>query len=809
MPHRWVLITLLTISATSPGVAAESIDFSHQIVPILRKHCVECHGGHEAKGGFSINTRRSFTDDGYATPGDVDASYFFELVTSADPELQMPPKGKPRVTADEVKLLKLWIEQELPWESEFSFSPQRYEPPLLPREVVLPPAVNGRNHPIDRILDNWLQERNLPLPSPIDDATFYRRVSLDLTGLLPSPAELKAFVQDPSPDKREVLVDQLLQRDIDYADHWLSFWNDLLRNDYTGTGFITGGRSQISSWLYESLLWNKPYDQFVRELLNPPSPESRGFIDGIKWRGEVSAGQTVEIQFSQSLSQAFLGVNMKCASCHDSFIDRWTLKEAYGLAAIYSTRELPIHRCDKPTGEIAAASWLFPELGQIDANSSQPERLRQLSELMTDPRNGRFSRTIVNRLWAQLMGRGIVHPLDAMQSPPWNADLLDELANTLVENNYDLKSILRFIATSEAYQSETEVLQDATEQNYVYRGPRAKRLTAEQFIDAVWSLTGSSPDKIDAPVLRAKVRPEELQQIQRHGQWIWSPLTIVDGKVQQPAGGETILLRKVIELPAGIAHGTVAVTCDNEFSLFINNREVAKGNNWEQLQTVKDLSQLHAGRNEIVAIAKNGASTPNPAGFYFEARMTDTQGNPHSVHSDDSWEWNPNIPKVQSKKLGAIQSDWKPTAIIPELSAWKQSVDIPAKVILASGEFTPPMTRASLMKSDFLMRSLGRPLREQIVSSRPGELTTLEAIDLTNGETLSASLAQGGKKLSEREWDDNNALIEFLFLSTLCRVPTEQERTLILEGLSTPPRPEQVEDLLWAILMMPEFMLNR
>ena len=106
--------------------------------------------------------------------------------------------------------------------------------------------------------------------------------------------------------------------------------------------------------------------------------------------------------------------------------------EAYGLAAIYASEPLQIHRCDKPTGDTATASWLFPELGEIDPQAPRAERLQQLADLMTHPENGRFTRTIVNRLWHQLMGRGIVHPLDAMQTEPWNDDLLDYLAWHLV-----------------------------------------------------------------------------------------------------------------------------------------------------------------------------------------------------------------------------------------------------------------------------------------------------------------------------------------------------------------------------------------
>ena len=186
---------------------------------------------------------------------------------------------------------------------------------------------------------------------------------MDLTGLLPESSKLDSFLADARPIVAQTLVDRLLADDEAYAEHWLTFWNDLLRNDYGGTGFITSGRKQISGWLYESLLTNKPYDRFVRELIAPPTDESRGFIDGIKWRGEVSAGQTVEIQFAQSVSQSLLGINLKCASCHDSFVDRWKLDEAYGLAAIYSierTRDSSLRQSDWTNGDgqmVVSRAW--------------------------------------------------------------------------------------------------------------------------------------------------------------------------------------------------------------------------------------------------------------------------------------------------------------------------------------------------------------------------------------------------------------------------------------------------------------------
>src|SRR5690606_10988946 len=170
---------------------------------------------------------------------------------------------------------------------------------------------------------------SIPWPGLVDDKTFIRRVYLDVTGLIPTPGEISAFVEDNDPCKREKLVDQLLHRDDDYAQHWLTFWNDLRRNDYSGTGYITGGRFDITRWLYNSLYDNKPYNWFVKELISA-SKESAGFVKGIKWRGTINSSQSTEMQAAQNVAQVFLGLNLKCASCHDSFISDWKLEDAYG-----------------------------------------------------------------------------------------------------------------------------------------------------------------------------------------------------------------------------------------------------------------------------------------------------------------------------------------------------------------------------------------------------------------------------------------------------------------------------------------------
>ncbi len=800
---RFLLILCAATASAAP------VDFSHQIVPVLREHCTECHAGDKKKGGFSMNDRESFMkggEDGVVVDlKDISKSTLLEAILSTDPDKQMPPKGK-RVSAEEVALLKSWIEGGLIWEPGFAFKKKSYEPPLKPRQVELPPVVGGRSNPVDRIIDAHLAKNKLGCPQPLSDAAFMRRVSLDLTGLLPEPDDLAKFVADKSSDKRAKFVMSLLNNDIAYADHWLTFWNDLLRNDYTGTGFITGGRKQITKWLYKSLVQNKPYDQFTRELI-APKPESAGFSEGIKWRGTVSAGQTVPIQFSQSVCQTFLGINMKCASCHDSFIDRWKLDEAYGLAAVVSDTPLEVFRCDKSQGRTQTASWLFPELGQIDASKNQAEKQKQLGALMTHPENGRFTRTLVNRLWHRLMGRGIVHPVDSMQTEPWNSDLLDYLATNFAEGGYDLKKTLAMICESQIYQSTAQVVSKTTDEHgYVFQGPRAKRLTAEQFIDAAWQITGAAPMKPDADVMRSKAEVGAVLKSPLKAQWIWGD-SAASGKA--PAAGETIAMRRSFPIKGQIKHAGAVITCDNEYKLYVNGKLLSSSTEWEKVEAVPLESALRtSAANEVLVIAKNAGSGPNAAGLFMEILVVTQDGYESRISSDASWEWTSKLPDAKGKFKNPAPV-WKPVVIVQPVPVWTEKTNGPASEMLAqitSGNST--MVRAGLVKCDFLMSTLGRPNRDQIVSMRPDDLSTLEAINLANGPILSRILEAGARNLMAKTWPAPQALVQWLYRFALSRDPSTDELNTALGALGATITEQGVQDLLWAVIMQPEFQLN-
>ncbi|MEN9949978.1 MAG: hypothetical protein RLY85_730, partial [Bacteroidota bacterium] len=463
---------------------------------ILAHNCYKCHGKDKVKGDLRLDIKEMFFKGGeggpVVIPGNAPESELIRRVKlPAGHEDAMPTKGK-RLTEKEIATLALWIDKGAPWpeaDDQSSFK----EAPLAPRNPQLPASTDNLTNPIDRWVDAYFKANKTAWPALAEDRVLVRRVYLDLIGLLPTPAEQDAFVWDTAANKMNKLVDALLARQDDYAIHWLTFWNDLLRNDYTGTGYITRGRFSISDWLYKSLRDNKSYNTMVEELVSP-TDESKGFVAGIRWRGVVNASQTTEMQAAQNVAQVFLGLNLKCASCHNSFINNWQLTDAYGLANVFADSSLEIHRCDQPTGKYTRPKMLWTSLGAIDSLATRARKMAQLAKIMTKPENGRLYRTMVNRIWKQLLGRGIVEPVDQMDNTPWSQDLLDWLAFQFQQNGADLKWLIKMIVTSKTYQLPADGLKqpnDLFANEFRFKGMVRKRMTAEQFADAASALVDS------------------------------------------------------------------------------------------------------------------------------------------------------------------------------------------------------------------------------------------------------------------------------------------------------------------------------
>lgn len=488
--------TLITLrdQQTTVFTPDQQLEIYTQVKTIFAHNCYSCHGPEKIKGDLRLDAKK-FAFRGGKSGKDIitgdphNSEIIRRLNLPADDKEAMPSKGK-RLTGDEIALISLWIEKGAVWpdvaDQHSSFRVAKLEP----RMPLLPPAGNGLSNPVDLWVDKYFKQKNISWPQPADDRIYLRRIYLDIVGMLPSPAQLEAFIKDTRPDKRGIYVRQLLNRNDDYAIHWLSFWNDALRNDYTGTGYITGGRFNITGWLYKALQSNKPYDQFVKELISP-NDSSKGFIKGITWRGVVNSSQGTAMQAAQNVAQVFLGLNLKCASCHNSFISDWKLEDAYAFANIFSDTTLIINRCDIPTGKKAGMRMLWKELGTIDSSAKTPVKLQQLAGNLVQPANGRLYRTLVNRIWAQLMGRGIVAPVDMMDNEPWSQDLLDWLAADFANGHYDMKELIYLITTSKTYMLPSVPLQQESQvvsKDFVFRGMLRRRLDAEQFSDIVSGL---------------------------------------------------------------------------------------------------------------------------------------------------------------------------------------------------------------------------------------------------------------------------------------------------------------------------------
>lgn len=446
------------------------VDFATTIHPILVTRCAPCHSGPQAPAGFSVESRQSILSA--ITPGKPEESLLLKRVKAGE----MPPSGA-KLSPAQIAGLEHWIAEGAPWTETRPALPSDWIAPIKPRTPPLP--ANPAPNPIDKF--------NAPGDDTIDDALFIRRATLDLWGIVPSYDATKTFISDKDPSKRERLIDSLLSDKKKYAEHWISFWNDLLRNDQ-GVNYA-GTRKSITPWLLAALENNMPFNRMAYALLNPEKPDDPdGFLIGVNWRGDINASQTPFMQAAQNSAQVFLGVNLKCASCHDSFINKYKLKQSYGLAAMFAeSSDLELVRCDAKTGKHTGPEFLFPEVGIAPASDLMADRRKAAALSFTNPQNGRFSRTLVNRYWQRLFGRGIVPSVDDMDAQPWNPDLLDWLASDFAQHNYDLKYLIRLIMTSRSY-----ALPALPERSYgeAFRGPRVRRLTAEQFADSLSEMTG-------------------------------------------------------------------------------------------------------------------------------------------------------------------------------------------------------------------------------------------------------------------------------------------------------------------------------
>lgn len=471
---RFIATKIATVSAQNKDAHQGTVDFFKDIQPLLETKCFDCHKGAKVKGGLKLDSLadalKGGKDDGAAiTPHKPEASSLIARVSSTDTDAIMPPKGA-LLTKEEIAKLTTWIKE-------------------------------GANWPEMKV-------ENVTLTTLTDDLSFLRRVTLDTVGVAPSLSEIDTFTKDTSADKRAKAIDRLLS-DARWADQWMGYWQDALAENPNILNPTLNNTGPFRWWIYESLLDDKPMDLFATELVRMRGSEKLGGPAGFAMASQNDVPMAAK---GTIVSTAFLGVEMKCARCHDSPAHKSSQEDLFALAAMLGQKEMevpitssvpmdklheggrkPLIQVTLKPGSKVAPKWPFAEFCEESvalklAQDSKDERDR-LAALITAPQNERFAQVMTNRIWARFMGRGIVEPIaDWEKGKPTHPELLRWLSREFVRGGYSTKHLAKIILNSQAYQRATDP--QLRETSPLFTSPAPRRLAAEQIVDSLFAATG-------------------------------------------------------------------------------------------------------------------------------------------------------------------------------------------------------------------------------------------------------------------------------------------------------------------------------
>jgi hypothetical protein len=377
--------------------------------------------------------------------------------------------------------------------------------------IVLPPAegFTWPNPPSNNFIDDLVFTRLEKLriaPSELcDDETFLRRVTLDLAARVPTPEEYAAFMGDTSADKRAKKIDALLASD-EFTDYMTALWGELCRVssiDYTGRGDSHKPANAFIAWLRDQIAADRPFDEVVADMATAVGSTNVDGQTGL-YTMLIKDYKLNPKVFAADFSQIFLGVRMQCAECHNHPFDRWTMDDYYGLVSFFAcVKRKPgsdgrdrrvIYDPSAPPAKHMVDGRPVPAklLGAVEPVEGEGDPRRVLAAWIREPSNDLFNRNIVNRLWAHLLGVGIVDPVDDFRAtnPPSNGPLLDALAARFVEHGRKLRPIIRDICNSRVYQLSVEPTPSNAADLRQFSHARVRRLRADVLLDSIVAVTG-------------------------------------------------------------------------------------------------------------------------------------------------------------------------------------------------------------------------------------------------------------------------------------------------------------------------------
>jgi hypothetical protein len=359
------------------------------------------------------------------------------------------------------------------------------------------------------LAEGWRQAGVKPAPLA-DDATFLRRVTLDITGKIPPASEVRRFMRDSSPDKRRRAVEQLLDSP-SYANHFGDLWRHLMLPEADNNFQIRYTSFGFENWLRKKFADGGGYDELARELITQPVANNpNGYFDYYGQGGQVTpmafylAKEAKPENLAASMARIFLGVRVECAQCHDHPFAKWKREQFWGQAAFFAgiqgrgqngfignLRELPDRRemAIPNTDRVAQAMFLDGAEPQWKYKVGARETY---ADWVTSPDNPFFARASVNRLWAQFFGTGIIEPVDDAKddNPPSHPELLAELARQFAAHQFDFKFVIRAVTASEAYQLSSIPTDPAQEDSRLFARMAVRGMTPEQLFDSFSQATG-------------------------------------------------------------------------------------------------------------------------------------------------------------------------------------------------------------------------------------------------------------------------------------------------------------------------------
>ncbi|HEY1109376.1 MAG TPA: DUF1549 and DUF1553 domain-containing protein, partial [Opitutaceae bacterium] len=433
---------------------------------------------------------RAFYSDGT----DRDVTHLTAFMTTNDAVVKVSPEGK----------LTAGNRGEAFITARFDTQAVGVQVLTLPKDLKFTPPAIATTNPIDALVNAKLNKLRIAPSEVCDDVTFLRRVYLDLVGLLPTSDEVRLFLADKSPQKREAVIDTLLARK-EFSDIWVMKWAELLQVRSADQQVQMSPKSalQYFDWLDEQVGQNVPVDQMVRTLLTASGPS---------FENPAANFYKVErdtLKLSENVAQAFMGLRVQCAQCHNHPFDRWTMNDYYSLAAFFAQVGRKVGEDPRETIVYNAASGgvkhpvggkdVAPRFlgGAAPKLEKGADRRAAFAEWLTAPDNPYFARNVANVVWAHFFGQGIVDPVDDVRvsNPPSNPELLEHLGAQLVRDGYDMKKLVRAICTSRTYQlsSAPSATNEGDERNFA-RGA-IRRIRAEVLLDVIGTIT-AAPEKL-------------------------------------------------------------------------------------------------------------------------------------------------------------------------------------------------------------------------------------------------------------------------------------------------------------------------